>query len=197
MPKVVDHDQRRVELAEVVWRVIATQGMQCVTIRQLSLESGWSRGVLAHYFTDKDGLLLFAFQLATDRAMARIEEQRKRNSGMNAVRAIALESLDLDEVRRMETRVWTSFIAHAASEPSLADEHRRRYKEWSHILEGALSEAVLTQELPQDTDVAAETESLIAFIDGLSIQAMFDPSHFAGLHLLDLLDTYLARLGRP
>ena len=47
MPKEVDHNERREELLEAVWRVIARDGMEGTTIRGIAKESGWSTGVLA------------------------------------------------------------------------------------------------------------------------------------------------------
>ena len=42
MPKDVDHDARREELLEAVWRVIARDGMERATIRAIAKETGWS-----------------------------------------------------------------------------------------------------------------------------------------------------------
>ena len=64
MPKEVDHDQRREELLEAVWRVIARDGMEGTTIRAIAKETGWSTGVLAHYFGDKDDIISSALRLA-------------------------------------------------------------------------------------------------------------------------------------
>lgn len=36
MPKVVDHDERRQTLIEVVWRLIATEGLDAVTTRRIA-----------------------------------------------------------------------------------------------------------------------------------------------------------------
>ena len=76
MPKVVDHDRRRAELSEALWRVALRDGFDAVTVRSVALESGWSAGALRHYFPDKAEMVLFAVDLvvadlATDRATDR------------------------------------------------------------------------------------------------------------------------------
>lgn len=50
MPKIVDHDQRRRELAEAAWKVITEVGIDGATTREIARASGYSTGVLAHYF---------------------------------------------------------------------------------------------------------------------------------------------------
>ena len=46
MPKVVDHEERRRELAHAVWRVIRRQGVDRASVRTVALEAGWSPGAL-------------------------------------------------------------------------------------------------------------------------------------------------------
>ena len=44
VPKIVDHEHRRQELVEAVWRVIGRVGIDGVTIREIAVESGYSTG---------------------------------------------------------------------------------------------------------------------------------------------------------
>jgi len=39
MPKGVDHDERRAELAEAVWRVVETDGLEGLTMRRIAHEA--------------------------------------------------------------------------------------------------------------------------------------------------------------
>ena len=67
MPKVVDHEERRAELAAAVWRLASSDGLEAVTVRRVAEEAGWSTGAVVHYFADKEELLLFAFSTVADR----------------------------------------------------------------------------------------------------------------------------------
>ena len=42
MPKIVDHDQRRIELVDATWRIIARLGIESATMREIALEAGLS-----------------------------------------------------------------------------------------------------------------------------------------------------------
>ena len=71
MPKAVDHNERREALLAAVWRVIARDGLERATVRTIAEETGWSTGVLAHYFADKEDILTSALQLSHERIAAR------------------------------------------------------------------------------------------------------------------------------
>ena len=67
MPKQVDHQARRQEIADAVLRLAASQGLDAVTLRHVAAEAGVSMGRVQHYFATKDEMLLFAFQVISER----------------------------------------------------------------------------------------------------------------------------------
>src|SRR2546422_6311494 len=71
MPKQVDHEARRQQLAEAVCRLAASQGLEAVSLRHVAAEAGVSMGQVQHYFSTKDELLLFAFRVVSERAEQR------------------------------------------------------------------------------------------------------------------------------
>jgi AcrR family transcriptional regulator len=108
MTKRVDHDDRREELVLAAWRVIAAKGIDEVTIRDIARESGYSSGVLAHYFKNKDDLLAHALRLSHTRIRKRYDAEREQAEAADALKAILLDNLPLDEQREMETRIEMS-----------------------------------------------------------------------------------------
>ena len=81
MPKIVDHDQRREEIVAATWRVIDRHGLDEATTRRIAEEAGYSNGVLAHYFRDKDDILVQALQLAHAHVRARVGGRRRAAPG--------------------------------------------------------------------------------------------------------------------
>src|SRR5688572_4924818 len=124
MPKVVDHEARRRELAAAVWRVICKRGPDAVTIRDVAKEAGWSSGALRHYLPSREDLLVFAFRLAGERASERIRE-----AGDAPVEKILEEAMPLDEERRQEALIWFAFVGLAPAHPALAAELDRTYRD--------------------------------------------------------------------
>ena len=139
MPKKVDHDARREELVLAAWRVIAASGIDEVTIREIARESGYSSGVLAHYFENKDDLLAHALRLSHTRIRKRYDaEVEETPVAADALKAILLDNLPLDEQRELETRIEMSFWARALRNEAL---HEIQEKE-SETLRALLRELV-------------------------------------------------------
>lgn len=194
MPRIVDHDERRAELAGAVWRIIAEHGIERVTVRNVVDEAGWSRGVLGHYFSDKDHLLLFAYQLAAEHTNERFRRLAAENHGLAALRAIMLDVQALDEETRTESSVWLSFLAKAPSEPVFTEEHHQMYAAWREIVTGIYGQMVTAGDVAPTLDADLEAEAFFAFTDGLAIQTLVDPEYMTRERVERLADAYLARL---
>src|SRR3712207_6009277 len=122
VPRIVDADQRRTELAEAVWRVIRRDGVPGASVRTVAREAGTSMGALRHWFATQDELLHFAMTLVSERARARAEAVAA-SGGPLAPRLLRVleEILPLDDERRAETEVWLALTARALVDPRLAE----------------------------------------------------------------------------
>jgi AcrR family transcriptional regulator len=158
VPKIVDHEERRRDLAEAVWRVICTHGAEAVTIRNVAAEAGWSSGALRHYLPTREDLLVFAFRLAGERASERI-----RAAGDASPALILEEAMPLDEERRQEALIWFAFVGIAPSHPTLAAELDRAYRD-------------IIARLPMRVGGRRRAEVLFAAVDGITIQALAMPA---------------------
>jgi TetR/AcrR family transcriptional repressor of bet genes len=195
MPKVVDHDQRRNELAAAVWRVASREGLEAMTVRRVAEEAGWSTGALVHYFSNKEELIRFAFQLTADRVSRRIEAATAGlTDPLEVARTMLVEALPLDRGRRTEVRLWFAFLGLALTRPALARAQRDAYRAWRGMLAGALGSAQERGALAPEIDCEREAVALIALVDGLAVQATFEPRALPPEHQLELVDERLARL---
>jgi AcrR family transcriptional regulator len=190
MPRVVDHEERRAQVAAAVWRVVSAEGLEAVTVRRVATETGMSTSVVSHYFAGKDDLLRLAFRLVVDRGRARAEAEARAAGGGRA-RALLVTGLPLDAERRTEARVWFSFLGLALTRPDLAAEQHGAYRAWR----GALAAALRAEGLAEGLDAEAEAAALIALVDGLAVQAAFAPRQLPPARQLALLDARLAALG--
>ena len=57
MPRRVDHQLRRKQLADAVMRLAATEGLEEVSLRHVAAEAGVSTGMVQHYFRTKDEMM--------------------------------------------------------------------------------------------------------------------------------------------
>lgn len=197
MPKVVDHDERRAALAEAVWRLASREGLEALTLRDVSAEAGCSTGALHHYFRDKEELLLFAFQTIADRVGRRIDAAKGATSGpLDFARTLLAVGLPLDAERRAEIRVWFAFLGLALTRPVLAGAQRDAYRAWRGLLAQTLKEAQERGEIDRALDPKLEAAGLVALVDGLAVQASFEPRALNGARQMELVDERLAGLAR-
>src|SRR5215813_1668026 len=126
MPKKVNVDERRADLLVAVWNVIARDGLDKATVRTIARETGRSAGTLAHYFTDKDDVLVSALRLAHERIAARWEEKLSGLRGLSALRELVLDNLPLDDDRDLETRLMANYWSRAVTHESVVSSQWRK-----------------------------------------------------------------------
>ena len=125
MPKVVDHAQRRDEIALVACQVVAKYGFQQATVARIARAAGYTTGMVAHYFESKQEIILAALRLM----LLRIEQRlmRERQSGEANLLEVLSEALALDEQRFTECAFWMAFWGQVS-----ADKKLRRLNIWVH-----------------------------------------------------------------
>nr|WP_221382790.1 TetR family transcriptional regulator C-terminal domain-containing protein [Actinoplanes polyasparticus] len=185
MPKIVDHDARRRELAAAVGRVIARDGVADVSIRSVAAESGWSSGALRHYFATRGELLAFACEQVIDQVTERIRAMPVPDGVRAGVRAILLETMPVDERRRAESTIAFSFLALGLGDPALARVQRLHF---TRMYELCLSLAAhLT---PAHAGTTARR--LHALVDGVTVHVL--AGHLTPDEMTACLDDYLDEL---
>jgi AcrR family transcriptional regulator len=175
MPKKVDHDARREELVLAAWRVIAARGIDEVTIREIARESGYSSGVLAHYFENKDDLLAHALRLSHTRIKKRYDVELDTPLPADQLRGILLDNLPLDEQRELETRIEMSFWARALRNEALHEIQEQESETLRALLRGLVEKAQADGTIAEEHDVEEVLELLGAVIDGVSLHALLYP----------------------
>ncbi len=190
MPKIVDHEQRRRELAEAVWRVIRRTGVDGASVRTVAQEAGWSAGALRHYFRTQSELLDFAIELAAERISQRVGALELAGDPRRAVEQLLSELLPLDDERRAENQVWLAFTARALIDPQL----RMRRAEIDDALRAAALRAVEMLGLPAGRERALEAERLHALLDGLALHAAMRPERLPPRRIIAVLRRHLDEL---
>lgn len=178
MPKIVDIEARRAAIAEACWRVIVRDGIAGVTTRSLAAEAGLGRGLLFHYFRDKDEIILAAFELLAQRfrdrlypALARVTDPVER------LRILAISNMPMDEDQRVEFGVWLSMWAHGYASAPLRHRQRELYHAWRDLMAGTVRDAIAAGQLRPDLDPDKAALQLTAMTDGLIVQILIDPEH--------------------
>lgn len=179
MPKIVDHEIRRREIGEALWRLVQKEGMQGVSVRTVATEAGISPGSLRYYFPSQVSLTVFAVELlverTSDRILSRFQMVDDGDDPVDWLTDVFKEGLPLDKTRADETNIWSTFVEQSRINP-LLDPARRM--EWSASqwlcrtavvnLLGLIIET--SPDIPLDEALEAEALLLHAVWDGLVIQ---------------------------
>jgi AcrR family transcriptional regulator len=191
MPKIVDWEARRDEILSATWRVIARDGIAKATIRAIAKEAACSRGILAHYFDDKADILGSALVMSHRRVAARMDARAAGLIGLDALRAVMLEALPLDERRDLEAQIEISFWGRALGTAALRD---LQHSEFDHLrtrLRAHLREAAGLGQLRESVDLDFATHQLVVLIDGLSAERVLYPDRVPADRQVDMLDHLL------
>jgi len=194
VPKEVDHDARRRELADAASRVIARNGLSATTLAQVAEESGWSIGSIRYYFPNKDELIASALWRVGERVDERIRRRTAGGMSVADLRIAAVELLPLDAIRREEALVHLAFMAQAAVVPALADAAEDAARRLHEPLAARIAHAVQAGELPPHLDAEHEATRLRLLLDGLALQLVTTPQRSSAKWALATLDDHLTTL---
>ncbi|MCO4274989.1 TetR family transcriptional regulator C-terminal domain-containing protein [Pseudarthrobacter sp. HLT3-5] len=201
MPKIVDAEARRAEIVEAVFRIIAVDGLERASLREVADEAGLAVGSVRHYFAGSEELLSHSFAAVVDRITGRLiaalpaMAASKPGTGPHreAVLTLLSEFLPLDEERAVDACVWMAFKNAARIRPFLAAEADRSHREVAAVVG-----QVITALVPDDGDgqqsLAVEAERLLATLDGLCMHALLQPAWMTAQMCHDVLDRHLKSL---
>ena len=191
MPKVVDHVQRKRELVESTWRVIARRGLAGATMRQIAEEAGYANGALKPYFPTKMDLLEATFEHVYGSTEERISKSIEWLRGLEALRAMCLEVLPTTERLQDEARIVVSFWDSAAQDAKRAQLAAVSSKRWCTMVATMLKEAKEDGLLRSISNVESTAEILVVFLQGSQITAVMDPEGFSKQRIINQLEAYL------
>jgi TetR/AcrR family transcriptional regulator, transcriptional repressor of bet genes len=192
MPKIVDHEKRRDEIAMVACRVVAEGGFDQATIVRIAREAGYTTGMVAHYFDTKQDIIIAALRLM----LRRIDERLQRNSEGERpdLLTLLMEMLPVDEERFIECAFWTAFWGQVT-----ADKRLKRINSWLHREYQRLFERCLSRAWPEWPRWPAEARdsvlrSVITFINGLTASAVASPGDWPAARQVEQLRLQLQLL---
>jgi AcrR family transcriptional regulator len=196
MPKIVDHEARRDEIAQALWRVVRRDGIPAVSVRAVAAEAGWSAGALRYYFPDQAGLLSFAMEAVSRRVSDRIAALRPTGAPLTWAIRYLEQVIPLDDERRAEFDVWFAFLGLSQAE---AGGDLRQHLEPVHAGLRDLCHSVLlglqqAEIARADLNLAVEAERLHGLIDGLSLHAATMPAVATPRRIRTLLRHHLNTL---
>lgn len=154
---------------EVTWRVIAREGFDRATMRQICAAAGYANGALKPYFPTKEALLEATFEYVFDRTTDRIEKAVGESVGLQAIEAFADQVLPTSHLMYDEARVVIPFWQRALHNQAEQAVNREKMVLWHDMLTGWF----IDEQLPAD-DAENAAHTLLTFLLGSQVTAALE-----------------------
>jgi TetR/AcrR family transcriptional repressor of bet genes len=192
MPKVVDHAQRREEIALVACRVVAQYGFEQATIVRIAREAGYTTGMVAHYFDTKQDIIIAALRLILTRIEGRLTKPAA--DGAADLQAVLTETLPIDAQRYIECAFWTAFWGQVS-----ADKRLRRINAWLHREYMRLFKRCIAEGWPEWAHWSVTVReqvlrSIVTFINGITASAVVNQGDWPAERQIEQLRLQLTLL---
>jgi AcrR family transcriptional regulator len=196
MPKKVDHEQRRAMIANAAARCIAEQGLQGATMRAIAQGSGVSKGIVEHYFADREAVIAAALEQMNLRYLRREQRLTAGLTGLDALRARLHAVLPLSSECREEWKIRLCFWSVAAIHPQHRRDQQKRLALTRERFHRDLEAALARGEIRAEANLAQVAGDLTAFMAGACCGALLDSRYYSARHLRELIERTLHTLTR-
>jgi AcrR family transcriptional regulator len=194
LPKIVNHEERREFIARVSAEIIAEQGLEQATIREIALRTGFSKGVIEHYFEDKSHIIDMALEWIGKRFLEREMRAVDGKTGLAALQARLACLWPLTKEAQQEWRIrlrfWSLAVVQKESHPILG----RLMQLTRERLIQNIDEAKTLGEIPAALDTQCTTNMLIHISTGLSCNALLAPMIYNKRYIRRTIDDVIADL---
>lgn len=172
MPRIVDHAERRRQICDVLLEIVAESGIPGVTIRGVADRSGWSTGVIGHYFRNRQDLLLGGLRRAAE-ILDEYNSRVLRNlEGIAALEMIIEGSIPFDARRLAICRIFIFFYVEGMHDAELQKEVETYLLHWRRSATKAIRQAQAAGDIAPHHDAKQVALDLIGLADGVSIHAL-------------------------
>jgi len=197
MPKIVDHEQRRQELAKATFKLISKSGLPNLTLTKVAKEVGLSLGAIAHYARTREDLLLLAGDYAAALGAQLAQAHLKNYSGIEALRRLLYEALPTTPLRANSWLIWIDFCEGAKKNKKMRGLLVERHKEYQKWFSDRIEEAKNLGEIDSTTDAARMAQSATALVEGISVLILMRGQSFPKRMQKSMIDDWISGMLPP
>jgi AcrR family transcriptional regulator len=179
VPKVVDHDERRREIANAVARIAVARGVEAISFREVASEAGISVALVQHYFGTKENLLIGTINVQSEaigqRMLAELGDLEPDADPLRRIEAIATTFLPVDDRSTSEMRLYLAFAGAALTNDALRTTEAFRNEGVLRAAVAELLELAASQHRVRDDLIPdIEARAIISLVLGLSLAVLLD-----------------------
>lgn len=207
MVRTIDADARRNLLADAVWRLLRTGGLEAASVRAVAKETQLSAGSVRHFFSTQDELHVFAMNELMRRTAEKVEaamnEAGETSStshpaerSLHQVRAGLHQLLPLDDQRTANFQTHLQFVVKAVIHHPLEETARDSYRRLQDFYEDCINLLIRSGAAANDLDRHKAAQQLAIVIDGLVLRRLTAPELVSIDDVVANLDDHLATLAQ-
>jgi TetR/AcrR family transcriptional repressor of bet genes len=164
MPVTRIRDLRRQELLAAAFAVMKRNGLPATTIDKIAQEAGYSKGVVLHYFENKDALIYEAVRQVYDQHRKEIAERlHAAKTPSERIWAIVSAHLDPMHLNRDNCNVWISVISETFTNSDFSRLQRNVHKRERSALLHAL------RQISSEEDARNSADGLMALMQAFTL----------------------------
>ncbi len=173
MPKIVDREKQRRNIALAACRAIAHYGVDKTTMVDIAAEAGVTTGMITHYFNSKRDIVAATLRLVLGRMEQRMESCMP--DGEDRLFSILKETLPIDTARRRECAVWVSFWGKVTTDRKLATVNRTLHEDAEELYARVIHAGWPDSRNWSAPVFDATHKSILVFLNGLTAGAVTSP----------------------
>lgn len=205
--RTIDVDARRKLLADTVWELLRTGGLEAASVRAVAKEAQLSAGSVRHFFSTQDELHVFAMNELMRRTAESVEsvmrevgmqysKSQPAERHLNQVRAGLHQLLPIDTQKTAIFHTHLQFVAKAVVHQPLKATARDSYRRLQEFYEGCIEQLVRSGAATKDLDRHKAAQQLAVVIDGLLLRQLTAPELASVDEMVTSLDDHLLNLKR-
>ncbi len=176
MPKVVDKEQKRIDIARKTMPLLAKYGFENTPIRRITAEVGMGKGTFYDYFTSKEDILNEIVRLVfTDWIEWVIRKMGNIDDPLEKLFILVRDGSTLDATFEQNMIIyvdlWRWSVSHKGSNEFIP-KFRSYLENGRNSVIDLIKEAQSKGLVKKEIDAAAIASALIAFIDGMCLHSL-------------------------
>ncbi|MGE4432307.1 MAG: TetR family transcriptional regulator C-terminal domain-containing protein [Sphingobium sp.] len=187
-----DHESIRKKVAEAIRKSIVENGIDSVTNRKIARDLGYSTSIIQHYFSNKHEMMSYVHSYTDNLAMAHVAQALQTHEGR--LKPCVTAFLPMDEERRTNWLVWIAYWGYAVADAEFSDIQRTGVQAAREIINDRIDALKAAGLIGAHIDSANAARRLMALIQGVSLQAAFDPDDWPAERQALILESECERL---
>jgi AcrR family transcriptional regulator len=201
MPRIVDRDKKRSEIAQKAIEVLAKRGFQATTIQEIADAAGLGKGTIYHYFKTKEEILsavseeiFHEMERSFGAALLRIDKPMEKLSAL--IEEALHVSEDVEHLFIVYTELWLMNIREDKYNDYMSF-IKNLHNDLKNLTARMIDEGKKLGLWDKDTDSDALAAYLVASFDGVIVHYMMDKGNFDIRRVTKEFIRFVLRQGKP